>query len=112
MDNHKLDELLGCYKSTALPRLPGNLRQNVWREIRLRQSAPLSSALNHNEFLAWFRGSMTSLAAPTLALTLLMSIGLTMLTSQSTSRHRVQQALGLEVFSHQSSPLARLAQNP
>lgn len=111
MDNHRLEELLGRYKGAVVPRPPANLNQNVWREIRLRQSTPLSSALRYNEFLVWFRGSMATLVAPTLALALLLGIGLTMLTSQSTSQQRVQKALGLGVFSHQSSPLTRLAQN-
>jgi len=88
------------------------LSQSVWREVRLRQSAPVSSALRHNEFLTWFCGHTTVLAVPALALVLLMSIGVTMLTSQSTSQQRTQQALGLNVFSHQASPLTRLAQNP
>jgi hypothetical protein len=55
---------------------------------------------------------MTSLIAPALALALFVSIGLTMLNAETTPHQRVQQALGLDVFSHQASPLTRLAQNP
>jgi hypothetical protein len=112
MDPHNLDELLSCYRATAVPPPPTNLNQNVWREIRLQQGTPLSSALRYSEFLTWFRGSMTSLVAPALALALFMSVGLTMLNAQATPHQRVQQALGLDVFSHQASPLTRLAQNP
>src|ERR1019366_8560316 len=112
MDPHNLDELLSCYSATVVPRPPTNLNQNVWREIRLRQSTPLSSALNYNDFLTWFRGSMASLVAPALAVALFMSVGLTMLNAEATPHQRVQQALSLDVFSHQASPLTRLAQNP
>jgi len=112
MDSHNLDELLSGYKAAAMPRPPTNLTQNVWREIRLRQSTPVSSALKYNDFLNWFRRSMASLIAPALAMALFMSIGLTLLNTQATPHQRVQQALGLDVFSHQSSPLTRLAQNP
>ena len=113
MDNHRLDKLIGRYKEgAAVPCPPANLSQNVWREIRLRQSGPVSSALRHSEFLEWFCGRMTMLAVPTLALVLVMSVGFTSLIGQTTSPQRVQQALGLNVFSHQASPLIRLAQNP
>jgi len=112
MDSHNLDELLNCYRATVVPSPPTNLNQNVWREIRLRQSTPLASALRYSEFLTWFRGSMSSLVAPALALAIFMSVGLTMVSAEATPRQRVQQALGLDVFSHQASPLTRLAQNP
>ena|SRR5258708_4561921 len=112
MDPHSFENLLERYKGTGIPHPPANLSQNVWREIRLRQGIPLSSVLHDNEFLAWFRGSLATLVAPALALTLFMSVGLTVLTNQTTSTQRIQQALGLNVFSHQSSPLTRLAQNP
>jgi hypothetical protein len=112
MNNNRLDELLSRYKATAVPLTPGNLGQNVWREIRLRQSSPFSSALRSSEFLAWFRGSAPTLFAPVLTIALFVSIGLTMVTPQENPHRRVQKALGLEIFSHQSSPLTRLAQNP
>jgi hypothetical protein len=112
MDSHNLDKLLSEYKAAGIPRPPANLNQNVWREIRLRQSTPVSSALDYNDFLNWFRRSLTSLVAPALALAIFMSVGLTMLDAQVTPHQRVQQALGLNVFSHQASPLTRLAQNP
>jgi hypothetical protein len=112
MDNNKLDELLGHYRSSGIPHPPSNLNQNVWREIRLRQGTPVSSALRYSEFLTWFRGSLATLVAPALAIALFMSVGLTMLDAQTTPHQRVQQALGLQVFSHQASPLARLAENP
>src|SRR5882762_1726581 len=102
MDPHNLDGLLNSYRAKVAPCPPTNLNQNVWREIRLRQSTPLSSALRYNEFLTWFRGSMASLVAPALALALFMSVGLTMLNAEATPRQRIQQALGLDVFSHQA----------
>lgn len=111
MDDSKLDELLGRYRAAAVPLPPGNLNQNVWREIRLRQKPSFSSALHFGEFLAWFRGR-TTLVASALAMALLMSVSMTLLPGHLTSRQQVQQGLGLEVFSHQSSSLARLAQNP
>jgi hypothetical protein len=112
MDNHRLDKLLNRYGASDVPRPPANLSQNVWREIRLRQSTPVSSALRYSEFLTWFRGSLLSLVAPALVVALFMSVGLTMLKGQVTPHQRVQQALGLQVFSNQTSPLTRLAQNP
>jgi hypothetical protein len=112
MDSKNLDKLLSGYKAARMPRPPTNLNQNVWREIRLRQSTPVSSALRSSEFLTWFRGSLTSLVAPALAVALFMSVGLTVLDAQVTPHQHTQQALGLQVFSHQASPLTRLAQNP
>jgi hypothetical protein len=112
MNKHSLDQMLEAYRKKEIPSEPTNLRQNVWREIRLRQSAPVSSALRYSEFLTWFRGSLASLVAPALAVALFMSVGLTMLDAQTTPHQRVQQALGLQVFSHQASPLTRLAENP
>jgi hypothetical protein len=112
MDPLKFNDLLSSYKGRELPPSPTNLNQNVWREIRLRKSTPVSSALRYSEFLTWFRGSMAALVAPTLALAMVMSVGLTVLNAQATPHQRVQQALGLNVFSHQASPLTRFAQNP
>jgi hypothetical protein len=112
MDPLKLDDLLSCYKAKQLLRSPTNLNQNVWREIRLRQSSPVLSALRYSEFLTWFRGSVGLLVAPTMALAVFLSIGLTVLSGQASQHQRVQQALGLQVFSHQASPLTRFAENP
>jgi hypothetical protein len=111
MNLDNLDDLLSRYKATGSPCPPANLNQNVWREIRLRQSTPLSSALRFSEFLAWFRGSAGSLIAPTIALTLFLSVGITLVSAQASPHQRVQQALGLKVFSNQASPLTRFADN-
>jgi hypothetical protein len=112
MDPLKMDDLLSFYKPKELPRSPANLNQNVWREIRLRQSSPVLSALRYSEFLTWFRGSLGLLVAPTMALAVFLSVGLTVLSGQANQHQRVQQALGLQVFSHQSFPLTRFAENP
>ena len=112
MEPKKLDDLLNQYRVTPLPGAPGNLNANVWREIRLRQRAPVSSAFDFREFLAWFRGSTNTLVAPALALTLFVSVSWTALTSPPASSPSVQQALGLQVFSHEASPLTRLTQTP
>jgi hypothetical protein len=112
MDPLKLDDLLSYYKATKPPLSPTNLNQNVWREIRLRKSTPVSSALRYSEFLTWFRGSMASLVAPTMAWAIVMSVGFSVLNAQTTPHQRVRQALGLDVFSHQASPLTRFAENP
>lgn len=112
MDDQRLNLLLGRLKEKTLPQSPANLGQNVWREIRLRQETPFATATRYWDVLAWFRGGATNVIASALVLTLVMSVGMTLVTGQSTSTQHVQRALGLRVFSHQSSPLTRLAENP
>jgi len=112
MDSQRLDELLKQYREAPLPESPGNLSPNVWRKIRQCQDVPVQSVFDANDFLAWFRGRMSTLIAPALAVTLLVSVSWTALGSQPTSRSSSQQALGLQVFSHQALSLARMIQTP
>jgi hypothetical protein len=110
MDHRELEELITRYRNSPVPEAPKNLQENVWREIRLRQSASPSAAFDFDEFLGWFCRRMTFLAVPALALTLLISVSWTTLANQPASPPSVQRALGLDVFSHQSSALTRLIQ--
>jgi hypothetical protein len=48
MNNPDLDDLLRSYADKPVPRLPGNLEDAVWREIRLRRETPM-----HDSFLDW-----------------------------------------------------------
>ena len=48
MNNPDLDDLLRSYADKPVPRLPGNLEDAVWREIRLRRETP-----THDSFLDW-----------------------------------------------------------
>jgi len=108
MDPSPLDKLLGDYRDRPLPQAPQNLRENVWREIRLRKNVSPTSAFDFAEFLVWVRQQMGILVAPALALALLVSIGWTEAIHQTAPAPNIQQALGLQVFSHQSSALTRL----
>lgn len=110
MDDSRLDELLRHYRKAELPSPPGNLNQNVWREIRLRETKD-GSVFNLDAFLNWFYPRQTSLTLSTVALAAIVSLGLTLTSNQFSSSQRTQQALGLEVFSHEASPLTRLAEN-
>jgi len=112
MDSQKLDELLQQYRKAPLPDSPANLGPNVWREIRQRRDISVHSVFDANDFLVWFRGRMATLIVPALAVTLLVSVSWTALGSQPGSRPNLHQALGLQVFSHQASPLARMIQTP
>lgn len=108
MKNHSLEELLKRYGNATLPELPGNFSQNVWREIRLRQSKS-TFAMGIDDFLHWFLGNRSTLTVSTLALAVVMSVAWTIAENKPTPQERTQQALGLGVFSHQASPLTRLA---
>jgi hypothetical protein len=109
MKRNELDQALAACRRAAVPAVPANLTQNVWREIRRRQAVPASSFVLDG-FLDWFRAGGISLAGATLALAMLTSVGMTFLSSRPNHKQQMREALGLNVFSLQAYPLSRLAE--
>jgi hypothetical protein len=109
MHPNDVEKLLDRLRTSGLPGRPKHLPENVWREIGRRKDGPFSVRIHAREFLDWFRGG---LIGPALAMALVLGVGQTLLSDAGNSSARAQQALGLQVFSRDSSPLTRLAQNP
>ena len=104
MKDHSLDPLINAYRRKALPSAPANLKQNVWREIRLRQKT--GSGFAWQDMLDWILDRRVVVAS--LATALLIGFVFN-LPSQRVS---TKQAMGLGVFSHSNySRLASLAEN-
>lgn len=96
MDESNLDELLRLHRETRRPTVPANLSQNVWREIRRRQT----DAAESGRWLAWllepFHRPMMLGSAVILALMLGVGVGAMAVQAQPSP---ARTALDLEVFS-------------
>jgi hypothetical protein len=105
MNKHSLDPLLEAYRLKALPSVPTNLEQNVWREIRLRAEV-VPNALWQG-FLDWILDRR--LVTVSLLAAMIFGFGFNLWPQQVSAR----QAMGLQVFSHSGySPLVEIAENP
>jgi hypothetical protein len=107
MDNRDLDELLRSYADKPLPRLPRNLEDAVWREIRLRRERPV-----RKPFLDWlaacvWRGSS---AAVSMLAAVALGAGVAWFAQNASTVRPISRALNLQVFSEQP-PTLRLT-NP
>jgi hypothetical protein len=111
MKRPDLAAALEASRRAVLPAPSANLNQNVWREIRRRETTS-TPWMNLDGFLNWFRAGGTSLAGATLALAILISSGLSLANGQPSHQQQVRQALGMNVFSLKAYPLTRLAENP
>ncbi|MHA3772432.1 hypothetical protein ACXR0O_12935 [Verrucomicrobiota bacterium sgz303538] len=103
MDDSLLDSLLNRLRNRRGAALPGAFEQNVWREIRLRKSAPPEA-----ECSFWSRALDLILRPQTVAVSLAVALALGVgLGSRGTEAHTVQPhaALDLQVFSSASPSL-------
>ena len=107
MNNPDLDELLRSYADKPVPRLPGNLEDSVWREIRLRRETPVhKSFLDRLAAYVW-RGHC---AAAFVVAAMLFGAGSAWFAQNASTARPISRALNLQVFSEQP-PTLRLT-NP
>ena len=107
MNNPDLDDLLRSYADKPVPRLPGNLEDAVWREIRLRCETPM-----HESFLDWlaayvWRGNS---AAAFVVAAMVFGAGFAWFAQNASTARPISRALNLQVFSEQ--PPTLLLTNP
>jgi hypothetical protein len=107
MNNRDLDEFLRSYADKPFPRLPGNLEDAVWREIRFRRETPV-----HESFLDWlaayvWRGHS---AAAFVIAAMVFGAGFAWFAQNVSAPRPIFRALNLQVFSEQ--PPTLLLTNP
>ncbi len=107
MNDH--DALLNQLAARPVPAVPGNLRHDVWRAIRLRrEQMPHPSLLDQLAQWLW-REQVTASA---LALALMIGVGFAALSPPALAESEAaSRALGLRVFS-ESAPTLRLTALP
>jgi hypothetical protein len=111
MDKRDLDELLRSYADKPVPRLPGNLEDAVWREIRLRRAKPVREPLL--DWLAAFVFRGHSAAVSVLA-AVALGAGVAGFAQNASMARPISRALNLQVFSEQppTLPLTNPYQQP
>lgn len=99
MNENELEDLLRLHREKPLPRPPGNLAQNVWREIRRRREAG-------EGWLAWLLEPICQprVVACALALAVMTGAGWS-LKAASADPPKARAALELQVFSPVSPSL-------
>lgn len=108
MEEKQLDSLLIQIQERQVPSLPSNISQNVWREIRIRQS----QHKNGWDFLPEFLLSPRILSSG-LAIAFAVGIGSGIFMTELPPSNGTRGALNLQVFSSLSPdlPSTLLAQN-
>lgn len=93
MEEKQLDTLLKQLQERAMPTLSSNTSQNVWREIRIRQSQQKT----WSDFLPQFLFSPRILSAG-LAIAFVVGISSAILLTELSQSNEVRSALNLQVF--------------
>ena len=107
MNNPDLDDLLRSYADKPVPRLPGNLEDAVWREIRLRRETPIrESFVDRLAACVWRGHSMAAFVVAAMAL----GAGFALFGQNASTARPISRALNLQVFSEQ--PPTLLLTNP
>ena len=107
MNNPDLDDLLRSYADKPVPRLPGNLEDAVWREIRLRRQIPV-----HESFFNWLAACVwrEHSAAAFVVAAMVFGAGFAWFAQNASTARPISRALNLQVFSEQ--PPTLLLTNP
>jgi hypothetical protein len=100
----ELDKLLKEYASRPIPPPPGDLEDDVWREIRLRRERPVP-----NSFFDWLAACVwrAHVASASAIVAVVLGVGLAWIDPNASAAQPVSHALNLNVFS-EHSPTLRL----
>jgi hypothetical protein len=100
----ELDKLLKQYTSRPTPPPPGNLEDDVWREIRLRRNTPVPESL-----FDWLAACVwrAHVASASVIAAVVLGAGFAWLDLNPSAAQPVFHALSLHVFS-EHSPTLRL----
>ena len=107
MNNPDLDDLLRSYADKPVPRLPGNLEDAVWREIRLRRETPVRESFVERLAACVWGGNS---AAVSVLAAVALGAGFAGFAQNASTARPISRALNLQVFSEQP-PTLRLT-NP
>jgi hypothetical protein len=100
----ELDKLLKQYASRPTPPPPGNLEDDVWREIRLRRNTPVPESLFDRLAACVWRAHV---AAASVIAAVVLGVGFAWLDLKANAAQPISHALNLYVFS-EHSPTLRL----
>ena len=100
----ELDKLLKEYASRPTSPPPGNLEDDVWREIRLRRERPV-----RDSFFDWLAACVwrAHVASASVIAAVVLGAGFAWLDPNASAAQPVSHALNLHVFS-EHSPTLRL----
>jgi hypothetical protein len=100
----ELDKLLKQYASRPTPPPPGNLEDDVWREIRLRRNTPVPESL-----FDWLAASVwrAHVASASVIAAIVLGVGFAWLDLKASAAQPISNALNLHVF-FEHSPTLRL----
>ena len=100
----ELDKLLKEYASRPIPPPPGDLEDDVWREIRLRRNTPV-----RDSFFDWLAACVwrAHVASASAIAAVVLGAGFAWLDLKASVSQPISHALSLNVFS-EHSPTLRL----